>query len=110
MEKMGETVYAIVHTGGRQFRMEPDATLRIPKVDAEVGQTLELDRVLLIQGDSGITVGQPTVDGAKVVAEVLEQGRDKKIIVFKKKKRKRYTRKNGHRQPFTAIRVKEIVT
>ena len=104
-----ETVYAIVHTGGRQFRMEPDATVRIPKVDAEVGQTLELDRVLLVQGDSGTTVGRPTVDGAKVVAEVLEQGREKKIIVFKKKRRKRYQRKSGHRQPFTAIRIKEIV-
>ena len=103
-------MYAIVHTGGRQFRMEPDATLRIPKVDVKVGQTLELDRVLMIQGDSGTTVGTPTVDGAKVVAEVLEQGRDKKIIVFKKKRRKRYQRKNGHRQPFTAIRVKEIVS
>ena len=102
-------MYAIVHTGGRQFRMKPDETLRIPKVDGEVGQTLELDRVLMIQADSGTTVGSPTVEGAKVVAEVLEQGRDRKIIVFKKKRRKRYTRKRGHRQPFTAIRVKEIV-
>lgn len=103
-------MYAIVHTGGRQFRMEPDATLRVPKLEAEVGQTVELDRVLLVQGDSGTTVGSPTVDGAKVVAEVTEQGRDKKIIVFHKKRRKRYQKKNGHRQPFTEIRVKRIVT
>jgi large subunit ribosomal protein L21 len=102
-------VYAIVHTGGRQFRMEQDATVRIPKLEAEIGQTLELDRVLMIQGKSGTTVGTPTVAGAKVVAEVLEQGREKKIVVFKKKKRKRYTRKAGHRQPFTTVRVKEIV-
>ena len=102
-------MYAIVHTGGRQFRMEQDATVRIPKLEAEIGQTLELDRVLMIQGKSGTTVGTPTIDGAKVVAEVLEQGREKKIIVFKKKKRKRYTRKAGHRQPFTTVRVKEIV-
>lgn len=102
-------MYAIVHTGGRQFRMEQDALVRIPKVEAEIGQTLELDRVLMIQGKSGTTVGTPTVDGAKVVAEVLEQGREKKIVVFKKKKRKRYQRKAGHRQPFTTVRVKEIV-
>jgi len=102
-------VYAIVHTGGRQFRMEQDATVRIPKLEAEIGQTLELDRVLMIQGKSGTTVGTPTVDGAKVVAEVLEQGREKKIIVFKKRRRKRYQRKAGHRQPFTTVRVKEIV-
>jgi large subunit ribosomal protein L21 len=104
-----ETVYAIVHTGGRQFRMEPDATLRIPKLDAAVGETVELDRVLMVQGKSGTTVGNPTVDGAKVVAEVLEQGREAKIIIFKKKRRKRYQKKNGHRQPFTMVRVKEIV-
>lgn len=102
-------MYAIVHTGGRQFRMEQDATVRIPKLEAEIGQTLELDRVLMIQGKSGTTVGTPIVAGAKVVAEVLEQGREKKIVVFKKKKRKRYKKKAGHRQPFTTVRVKEIV-
>jgi large subunit ribosomal protein L21 len=102
-------VYAIVQTGGRQFRAEPEATLRIPKLEAEPGDTVELDRVLLVQGDAGVTVGQPTVSGAKVVAEVLDQGRDRKILVFHKKRRKRYQKKNGHRQPFTEIRVKEIV-
>lgn len=102
-------MYAIVHTGGRQFRMEPETTLRIPKLEAEVGSQVELDRVLLIQGDSGTTVGSPTVDGAKVLAEVVTQGREKKIIVFHKKKRKGYQKKQGHRQPFTEIRVKQIV-
>ena len=89
--------------------MEPEATLRIPKLEAEVGQQVELDRVLLVQGDSGTTVGAPTVDGAKVVAEVVSQGRENKIIVFHKKRRKRYQKKQGHRQPFTEIRVKQIV-
>lgn len=102
-------MYAIVHTGGRQFRAEPEATMRIPKLEGEPGQTVELDHVLLVQGDSGVSIGKPTVEGAKVVAEVVRQGRDDKVIVFHKKRRKRYQKKNGHRQPFTEIRVKEIV-
>jgi len=103
-------LYAIVETGGRQFRMEPEKTLRIPKVETPVGGTLELDTVLLVQGDSGLSVGRPRLDGAKVVAEVVKQGREEKVVVFKKKRRKRYQKKNGHRQPFTEIRVKEILS
>jgi len=103
-------LYAIVETGGRQFRMEPDKTLRIPKVEAPVGGTLELDTVLLVQGESGLSVGRPRVDGAKVVAQVVKQGREEKVLIFKKKRRKRYQKKNGHRQPFTEIRVKEILS
>jgi len=103
-------VYAIVQTGGRQFRVAPEEKLRIPKVEAPVGGTVELDRVLLVQGDSGVTVGKPTVAGARVVAEVVLQGREDKILVFHKKRRKRYQKKRGHRQPFTEIRVREIVS
>jgi large subunit ribosomal protein L21 len=102
-------LYAIVQTGGRQFRVEPDATLRIPRIDSEPGGTVELDRVLLVGGDAGVTVGKPAIEGAKVFVEVLDQGREEKIVVFHKKRRKRYQKKNGHRQPFTEIRVKEIV-
>jgi large subunit ribosomal protein L21 len=102
-------VYAIVQTGGRQFRVEPDETLRIPQVETPVGETVELERVLLVHGESGVTVGKPTVEGARVVAEVVDQGREPKIVVFHKKRRKRYQKKRGHRQPFTEIRVKEIV-
>ena len=102
-------MYAIVQTGGRQFRVEPDTTVRIPKLEAEPGQTVELDRVLLVQGDSGVSVGSPTVSGAKVVVEVLQQGRDSKILVFHKKRRKGYAKRAGHRQPFTEILVKRIV-
>jgi large subunit ribosomal protein L21 len=103
-------LYAIVQTGGRQFRLEPDSTVRIPQVPTAVGETLELDRVLLVQSDSGISVGRPLVEGARVLAEVVRQGRDAKVIVFHKKRRKRYQKKQGHRQPFTEIRVKEIVS
>lgn len=102
-------MYAIVQAGGRQFRAEPEAKIRIPKVEVPVGETLELDQVLLVQDETGLRVGRPLVEGAKVVAEVLEQGREDKILVFHKKRRKRYQKMNGHRQPFTAIRIKEIV-
>lgn len=103
-------MYAIVHTGGRQFRMEPDQVVRIPKLDQEVGATVRLDRVLMVQNSGSVIVGRPQVEGAAVVAEVVAQGRDAKILVFHKKRRKRYQKKNGHRQPFTEIRVKEIVS
>ncbi len=102
-------MYAIVQTGGRQFRMAPEETLRIPKLEAAVGSQVELDHVLMVQGDAGTKLGRPVVQGAKVVAEVVGQGREEKIIVFHKRRRKRYQKKNGHRQPFTEIRVRKIV-
>ena len=102
-------MYAIVQTGGRQFRMAPEETVRIPKIEANVGSRLELDQVLLVQGEAGVKLGRPTVQGAKVLAEVVDQGREEKIIVFHKRRRKRYQKKNGHRQPFTEIRVTDIV-
>jgi large subunit ribosomal protein L21 len=103
-------VYAIVQTGGRQFRVAPEQTIKIPKVEANVGDRLTLDRVLFVQKDAGAVFGRPTVEGAKVLAEVVSQGRDEKIIVFHKRRRKRYQKKNGHRQPFTEIRVTSIVS
>ncbi|MGH2571824.1 MAG: 50S ribosomal protein L21 [bacterium] len=102
-------MYAIVQTGGRQFRVAPDENVKIPKIEAPVGGTIELDRVLLVQGEAGVTVGKPTVAGARVVAEVVQQGREPKILVFHKKRRKRYQKKRGHRQAFTEIRVRTIV-
>ena len=102
-------MYAVVQTGGRQFRVQPEEIVRIPKVETPVGETLEFDRVLMIEDGGTVRVGNPVVAGARVVAEVLSQGRDAKIIVFHKKKRKRYQKKNGHRQPFTEIRIQSIV-
>jgi large subunit ribosomal protein L21 len=86
-EKARKRVYAIVQTGGRQFRVEPEKTFRIPKLDVAVGGMVELDQVLLVEGESGVSVGQPRVKGAKVVAEVVAQGREAKILVFHKKRR-----------------------
>lgn len=102
-------MYAVFQTGGKQFRAEPGGRIRIPSLDVEPGETITFDEVLLASDGDDVSVGQPTVDGATVKAEVLRHGRDDKIIVFKRKRRKNYRRKKGHRQNFTEIRVDEIV-
>ena len=102
--------YAIVQTGGKQYRVKPGDTIAVEKLAADEGSTVELDRVLLVAQDSGVQVGQPTVEGAKVVAEVATQGRADKIIVFKYKPKVRYQVKRGHRQLLTQLSIKEIVT
>jgi large subunit ribosomal protein L21 len=99
-------VYAIVDIGGHQFKATPEAVLRVPKIDAEVGGEVTLERVMLWSDDKSVEVGSPFVDGKSIQAEVVRHGKDKKIIVFKKKKRKKYRRKNGHRQQFTELKLK----
>lgn len=101
-------MYAIIRTGGKQFRAEPGRTIRIPSIATDVGEAVTFDDVLLTSTDDGISVGAPTVAGAKVVGEVVEHGKDKKIVVFKWKRRKNYRRKQGHRQKYTAVRIDEI--
>ena len=103
-------MYAVFRTGGKQFRVEPGTRLRIPTLDVEPGDSVVFDQILLAgDGEEQVQVGTPTVDGASVKAEVLRHGRDDKIIVFKRKRRKNYRRKQGHRQGFTEIRVDEIL-
>ena len=102
-------MYAVFQTGGKQFRAEPGTRIRIPSLDIEPGDSVTFDEVLLTgDADENVQVGAPTVDGAKVTAEVLRHGRDKKVIVFKRKRRKGYRKKQGHRQDFTEIRIDEI--
>ncbi len=103
-------MYAIVDFKGQQLRMEKDKTIKVPFLaDLEPGNELELDDVLLLKDDKdNVLVGQPTLDNVKIVAEVVDHGKDKKIIVFKKKRRKGYAKKQGHRQNFTTILVKDI--
>lgn len=102
-------MYAVFQTGGKQFRAEPGARLRIPSLEAEPGDTVTFDHVLLTgDGEDAVKVGTPTVDGATVTAEVLRHGRDKKIIVFKRKRRKGYRKKQGHRQNFTEVRIDDV--
>jgi large subunit ribosomal protein L21 len=102
--------YAIIETGGKQYRVQPGDLITVEKLVAEEGSTVELDRVLLLSGDDGVQVGQPTIDGAHVVAEVATQGRADKIVVFKYKRKVRYRVKTGHRQSVTQLAIKEIAT
>nr|PZN91390.1 MAG: 50S ribosomal protein L21 [bacterium] len=101
-------MYAIIRTGGKQFRAEPGKTIRIPALAAEVGQTVTFDEVLLAESDGQVRVGRPTLEGAAVEAEVVSHGKGEKIIVFKWKRRKNYRRKKGHRQKYTEVRINEI--
>lgn len=101
-------MYAIIRTGGKQFRAEPGARLKIPALGAEVGETVTFDEVLLASDEGDVKVGTPTLTGASVTGEVLAQGKDRKVIVFKWKRRKNYRRKQGHRQKFTEVRIDEI--
>jgi large subunit ribosomal protein L21 len=102
-------MYAVFQTGGKQFRAEPGARLRIPSLDVEPGSAVTFDYVLLAgDGDEQVQVGTPVVEGASVKAEVLRHGRGDKVIVFKRKRRKGYRKKAGHRQGFTEIRIDEV--
>jgi len=102
-------MYAVFQTGGKQFRVEPGTRLRIPSLEAEPGDSVTFEHVLLAgDGEENVHVGTPTLEGASVKAEVIRHGRGDKIIVFKRKRRKGYRRKQGHRQNFTEIRIDEV--
>jgi large subunit ribosomal protein L21 len=103
-------MYAIVDTGGKQYRVEPGAMLRVETLPGEVGKTVELKQVRLVHGETGIMVGRPWVEKATVSAEILRHGRTRSIMVFKKKRRKNYRRTKGHRQGFTEIRITNVTT
>ncbi len=100
--------YAVVRTGGKQFRVEPGTSVRVEKLDGTVGESVELAEVLLVGEKDRATIGTPLVDGAKVVGTITAQGRGPKITIFKMKRRKGYRRKSGHRQAYTEIRVDQI--
>jgi len=101
-------MYAVVKIKGMQFRVEPGTKLQIPLLENEVGANVTFDEVLMIGDGEDVQVGSPTVEGATVAAEITGHGRSRKIIVFKRKRRKNYRRKKGHRQPFTEINVTGI--
>jgi len=103
-------MYAIIETGGKQYRVEYGTLVQVERLPGEVGGTVELNQVRLVHGDNGVVVGQPLVKGAKVTAEIVNQGRTRSIIVFKKQRRKNYRRTKGHRQGFTKLRVTGIET
>ncbi|MBA2849466.1 50S ribosomal protein L21 [Thermosulfuriphilus ammonigenes] len=102
-------MYAIVRTGGKQYKVAPGEVIRVEKLSGEVGQGVELTEVLLVSQGEEVVIGQPLVESAKVKAVIVEQGRYPKVVVFKKKRRKNYKKKYGHRQPYTALKIEEIL-
>jgi len=100
--------YAVIRTGGKQYRVTPDAVLTVERLEAEPGATITFHDVLAIGTDAGLTLGAPTVPGAKVTATVVEQNRGDTVIIFKKRRRQNSRRKNGHRQHQTVLKIAEI--
>ena len=101
-------MYAIINSGGKQHRVEEGETLRLEKLDAQPGDKIELDQVLFVSTDDGVKVGNPLVENSKVTATILAEGKGRKVIIFKKKRRKQYRRKTGHRQLYTEVLVDSI--
>ncbi|PYS42078.1 MAG: 50S ribosomal protein L21 [Acidobacteria bacterium] len=102
-------MYAVIRSGGKQYRVAPGQTIRLEKVAGEVGARVELGNVLLVENDGNVQVGNPLVTNAKIEATVVEHDRAKKILVFKKKRKKQYRRTHGHRQDYTSVRIDNIL-
>ena len=100
-------MYAVIKTGGKQYRVAKDAVIKVERLDGEVGASVTFPEVLMVGGDNPV-VGTPIVAGASVTATVLEQTRGEKVIIFKKRRRKNYRRRNGHRQHLTVVRIADI--
>ena len=100
-------MYAVIETGGKQHRVEKGAEIYVEKLDVDEGDTVTFDHVLMVGGDT-LTVGNPYVEGANVKAKVVKHGKQRKIIVFKMKPKKKYRRKQGHRQPYTKLEITQI--
>ena len=101
-------MYAVIESGGQQFKVAAGETLKVDKLQGEVGTEVMLDKVLMVKSDEDVKIGMPYLEGAKVVAEIVDQGRDKKVIVFKFKRRKGYKKMKGHRQHITTIKISKI--
>ncbi len=101
--------YAVIKTGGKQYRVAANDTLTVEKIAGEKGATVEFNEVLMVAGSGTPKIGTPLVSGAKVTAEVVEQGRGDKVIAFKKRRRKNSRRKRGHRQELTTVKIKDII-
>lgn len=108
IKKLGDIMYAIVKTGGKQYWVEPGNIIKIEKIDGNIGEPMVFKEVLLIGGEGQLRIGKPYLEGIQVKGTILAQGRSKKIVVFKFRRRKRYRKKMGHRQYFTSIKIEEI--
>lgn len=102
-------MYAVIQTGGKQYRAEPGQTLWVEKLAGNAGDKVSFNQVLLVANDGKVAVGTPTVAGAKVSGSIVEQGLGEKLVVFKFRRRKNYVRRNGHRQELTAVKIDTIV-
>jgi len=101
-------MYAIIENGGKQYRVSEGTVVNLEKLQAEPGDTISLDQVLAVENDGKLTVGSPFVENASVTARVVDQGKARKVVVFKYKPKKNYRRKQGHRQPFTKVTIEKI--
>ena len=102
-------MYAIIETGGKQYRVQEGDTLFVEKLEASQGDAVEFDKVLVLSKDGELSVGAPVVNGAKVSATVVENGKGPKVIIFKYKAKKDYRKKQGHRQPYTKVKIEKII-
>ena len=102
-------MYAVVHTGGKQYRVAPDEMVQVEKLSAAKGEVVELDRVALIEQDGTVHIGAPWLAGAKVICKVVSHGRDRKIDIFNYRSKGGFHRAKGHRQPYTQLKVEQIV-
>ena len=102
-------MYAIIGTGGKQYKVSEGDVITVERLEVEEGQSVDFDQVFTIIDGENVLIGKPLVDGAKVIGEILKHGRDKKILVFKYKSKKNYRRRQGHRQPFTKVRITSIL-
>jgi large subunit ribosomal protein L21 len=109
MDEGGFSMYAVITTGGKQYKVSPGDVVRVETLDAKKGDTIELKDVFMIADGDNVSVGKPKLESARVTAEVLGDGRGEKLLIFKHRRRKGYRRTNGHRQNYTAIKVKEII-
>lgn len=101
-------MYAVIQTGGKQYKITPGEEVKVEKLDGEVGDQVYFDKVLLVSKDGNVTVGKPVLENTRVVARITRQARGPKIVVFKFKRRKGYRKKQGHRQDFTGVKIVEI--
>ena len=102
-------MFAVIKTGGKQYTVSPEDVIKVEKLEGEAGETVVFDSVMLVGGEGEAEVGAPLVAGASVAAEIVDQGRGRKIIIFKKRRRQNSRRRNGHRQYFTTVKISEIL-
>jgi large subunit ribosomal protein L21 len=102
-------MYAVIQTGGKQYRVAPGDTLTVEKLPGEVGDSVEFGEVLMLSKDGSLALGKPVIPGAKVTAKIVEHGRGEKLVVFKFRRRKNYRLRNGHRQNYTSIKISDVL-